>query len=120
MKNKKLIYDISLISALLAVALVLLFLNSHRSAGAEVAVRVDGVEIGRYSLFKDATYELNGGTNILRIENGCAFLVSADCPDHLCIKQGKIKNTGECITCLPNKLTVTVYGAEDGVDIVVG
>ena len=28
-----------------------------------------------------------------------------------CVKQGKIDQTGETITCLPNRLTVTVYGA---------
>ena len=36
-----------------------------------------------------------------------------------CVKQGKIRATGQVITCLPNKLTVTDYGGEDsGVDLV--
>jgi hypothetical protein len=81
-------------------------------------VRVDGQETGRFSLSEDGTYELNGGTNILRIENGVAYLTDANCPDQLCVHQGKISMTGQVITCLPNKLTVSVYGTEESVDLV--
>ncbi len=87
--------------------------------GAYVLVRVDGEEVGRYSLSQDGEYELNGGTNVLRIEQGQAYLISANCPDRLCVKQGRISKRGETITCLPNRLTVTVYGAdENGVELV--
>lgn len=120
-ENKKVRRDVILIAALLLVSLLLfLFLHSHE-AGAGVSVRHDGEEIARYSLAEDGTYVLNGGTNTLVIENGEAYLIDADCPDLLCVKQGSIKYTGECITCLPNKLTVTVFGAEDsGIDAAVG
>ena len=86
--------------------------------GAYVLVRVDGQETGRFSLSENGTYELNGGTNILRIENGVAYLTDANCPDQLCVHQGKISMTGQVITCLPNKLTVSVYGTEESVDLV--
>ena len=80
-------------------------------------VKVDGKEVARYSLSEDGEYELNGGTNILRIEDGKAYLTDATCPDHLCVNQGKIDQTGETITCLPNRLTVTVVGAGDETDV---
>ena len=35
-------------------------------------------------------------------------MISADCPDHLCVKQGKISADGEMIVCLPNKVTVQI------------
>jgi hypothetical protein len=79
---------------------------------------VDGQEVGNYQLTENGTYELNGGTNILRIENGEAYLTDANCPDKLCVHQGRISKTNQVITCLPNKLTVTVYGAEEGVELV--
>ena len=45
----------------------------------------------------------------------------ANCPDHICVRQGKIHYTGQVITCLPNRLTVTIEGGEDGgVDLIVG
>lgn len=87
--------------------------------GACVIVRVNGQQVATYSLLENGEYSLNGGTNILCIREGKAYLTEADCPDHLCVKQGKIDQTGETITCLPNRLTVTVYGAADSeVDLV--
>ena len=113
--------DIILIgSILLIAALSLLAVFLTQEAGAGVSVKVDGVEVARYSLNIDGEYPLNGGTNILVIKNGQAYLKDANCPDKLCVNQGKISKSGQTITCLPNKLTVTVYGAgaDDGVDLV--
>jgi hypothetical protein len=106
--------DLILIGAILALILATFGIMSLvKEDGAYVVVRVDGKQVAEYSLSKDGEYELNGGTNILKIEDGKAFLTSANCPDHLCVNQGKIDQSGETITCLPNKLTVTVYGADD-------
>lgn len=103
---------IGVIVAIIAVAILALSLT--KKDGDYVAVKVNGNEVARYSLSQDGEYALNGGTNVLRIENGKAFLISANCPDHLCVKQGKIDQSGETITCLPNRLTVTVYSQEEG------
>ena len=105
-------------SILLVIAIIFAATTLAKEEGAYVVVKVDGEEVGKYSLATDGEYELNGGTNILRIEGGKAYLTEANCPDHLCVKQGKIDETGETITCLPNKLTVTVYGADGDVDLV--
>ena len=117
--NKKRLADIAIIAGLLLLAAVLFFLYFNKGEeGAGVIVRVDGVEIARYSLSDSGRYELNGGTNILVIEDGSAYMLEADCPDHICVSQGKVRYTGQCITCLPNKLTVTVYGTGQGVELV--
>lgn len=106
--------DFILIGVIVAViAIVIAVLSLTKKDGDYVVVKVDGNEVARYSLTQDGEYSLNGGTNVLRIENGKAYLVSANCPDHLCVKQGKIDQSGETITCLPNRLTVTVYSAEE-------
>ena len=111
--------DIILILSILIVAIALfLFMEMTKKEGAGVTVKVDGVKVAEYSLSKNGTYPLNGGTNILVIENGKAYLTDANCPDKLCVHQGKISRTGETITCLPNKLTVAVFGAEESVDLV--
>jgi hypothetical protein len=105
--------DFILIGIIITVALVLfLCVNLTQKEGACAVIKIDGNEVATYRLDKNATYTLNGGTNILTIEDGFAYLSDANCPDHLCVKQGKISKTGQVITCLPNKLTVTVYGAE--------
>lgn len=112
--------DLILIGAIVVlIAAVCLTVARTKEQGACVTVRVDGKQVATYSLLENGEYPLNGGTNILCIRDGKAFLTDADCPDHLCVKQGKIDQTGETITCLPNRLTVTVYGAEDsGIDLV--
>lgn len=114
--------DFILIGVILAIALVLLgiWLIVNNEEGAYVIVRIDGEDVAKYRLDKDGEYSLNGGTNILRIEDGKAYLTDANCPDHLCVKQGKIYKTNQTITCLPNRLTVTVYGAEESIDLVLG
>jgi len=111
--------DIILICSVLLIAIALyLVVELTKEEGARVVVKVDGVETAEYPLSKNGKYELNGGTNILIIEDGKAYLSDANCPDKLCVHQGKISKTGEVITCLPNKLTVTVYGAAESVELI--
>ena len=114
--------DFILIAAVLAIAAVLFAVFARGEEGGYAVVAVNGEETARYPLDTDGEFPLNGGSNILVIEDGTAYLCEANCPDKLCVRQGKISKTGQCITCLPNKLTVTIYGAaeDDGVDLVVG
>lgn len=105
--------DIMLIAAMLVLSLLLgIGLRVFGSAGAVAVVSVDGVETGRYPLSREGSFPLNGGTNTLVIENGTARVVDADCPDRLCVRQGTIRYTGQSIICLPNRLVVTLEGAE--------
>ena len=109
--NKRDFILIGIIAVVIAAVCLTVFLT--REEGAYVIVRVDGQQVASYSLTENGEYSLNGGTNILCIREGRAFLTDANCPDHLCVKQGKIDQTGQTITCLPNRLTVTVYGGKD-------
>jgi hypothetical protein len=107
--KKKIIADLILISALLLVALsVFLCIELTREAGSYVRVTVDGVECARYSLSDDGEYVINGGTNLLVIENGKAYMKYADCPDGLCVQQGEKSRSGERIVCLPNRVMVEI------------
>ena len=116
--SKKHLPDIIFISVLLIASLALLIItNVSKADGAYVIVRVNGEDVQKLSLNENVEVSLNGGTNTLVIENGYAYMKDADCPDRICINQGKIRYTGECITCLPNKLTVTVYGNDDDIDL---
>lgn len=103
---------------LIAAAALLLWLRFGRTPGAWAVVRVEGREVARYSLSKDGVYPLNGGTNVLTVAGGSAAVTEADCPDRICVEQGRVRYAGQCITCLPNKLTVTLEGGEPEVDLV--
>ena len=112
--------DVLIVAALLLVSLALLLVMTlTREEGASIVVEIDGNTVATYSLYQNGEYALNGGTNVLVIENGQAYLNYSNCPDHTCEKTGKIQYVGQTIVCLPNRLTVTIKGeASDGVDFV--
>lgn len=112
-------WELVMIAAMLLLSLTLvLVISLTKEEGAVAVVEIDGDEVATYSLDADGEYVLNGGTNVLVIEDGCAYLSYAECPDHTCVKTGKIRFVGESIVCLPNRLSVTVRGEGDGVDLV--
>ena len=104
--------DIILIIAVLFVAIVLLVtfkLNSKK--GETIVVTVNGSEYASYDLSEDIreNIQIKGvGENLLVIENKEAFIVSADCPDKVCVSHKKISKVGESIVCLPHRLVVSV------------
>jgi hypothetical protein len=49
----------------------------------------------------------------LVIENGCAYMKDASCPDKTCVGVGRVKYAGQSIICLPNRVAVTVMGEGD-------
>ena len=118
--KKKYRLDVIVISAILFLSLVLLLIVTlSKEKGATVVVEIDGTTVATYSLDESGEYSLNGGTNILVIEDGKAYLNYSNCPDHTCEKTGKIQYVGQSIICLPNKITITIQGeAEGGVDFV--
>ena len=117
--KRKPVFDLILIGGLLLLALVcyLLFAGG-KSDGNVAVVCVNGVETERYPLYQNGRYPLNGGSNILIIEDGFAWLEDADCPDKLCVRQGKVHLDGQVITCLPNKLTVTICADHGEVELI--
>ena len=118
-KNHRL--DIIVLAFLLLVTVSLLLVVTFTKAeGNYVVVEIDGTISGEYPLFINGTFELNGGTNTLVIENGEAYLSYSNCPDHTCEKTGKIRYVGETIICLPNRLSITVQGeyTENSVDLI--
>lgn len=92
------------------------------SKSGKVVVKVDGEVVGTYPLSEDreTVIQTENGTNHLVIKDGTAYLKEADCPDQLCVKQGKISKTGKLIICLPHKLIIEIVsGEESGLDGVV-
>ena len=110
-------YDLVLILLLVFVSLVaLLILSLTRTEGARVEVTKDGEHYATYSLSDEGEYPIGDG-NILVIEDGWAYMKSADCPDRTCVNRGKIHYTNQTIVCLPNRVAVKVISGEGGVDL---
>ena len=113
-------YDLILIGALLLVSVGMLLVTTlTRRDGSYVEVEKNGEILATYRLSQSGEYSLNGGTNVLVIEDGMAYLKEANCPDKTCVRTGKIRYVGQSIVCLPNEIAITVKGdSSGGVDIV--
>jgi hypothetical protein len=108
--------DILLIGGIIAFGCVLglvILLTQHK--GNIVQVRVDGTIIENLQMTDNLTYEINGvngGTNLLIIQDGEAWVEEASCPDGLCKNMGKISQVGQSVICLPNKVVVEILDKE--------
>ena len=63
-----------------------------------------------------------GGVATIEVKDGAVRLAPTDsyyCPERICLRTGWIKQPGEAIICVPNKLVVRIEGLEDGVDAVI-
>lgn len=116
-----------LIALALAAALALYggnLLLSDRGADT-VVVTVDGQEVLRVSMKLDGVFSVpleGDDRNYIGIENGAAYMQSANCRDQLCVKQGKTKSAGKQIVCLPHRVVVRLEKADpmqDDLDVVV-
>lgn len=82
--------------------------------GDYVEVIVDNHVQKVISLNDDGEYQVDDGeySNIITIKNREVYMKSSDCPDQICVKQGKIKKQGESIICLPHKLVIRIASEE--------
>ena len=110
--NKKLVADIILITSVLLVCLsVFIIVTLTREQGATARVSVDGVTVAEYPLSYDGEYSLNDGSNVIVISDGAVYMKHADCPDGLCVNQGKKSHAGARIVCRPNRVMIEIVGA---------
>ena len=115
--------DVIFLAILLAVVTVFLVIyertGTRADAGACVRVTVDGSVYGTYALGEEQEIPIvqdGVTTNVLTIRDGRADMTEADCPDKLCVSQGKISRSGQTIICLPNKTMVTIKGGKSEYD----
>jgi hypothetical protein len=105
---------------LVSAALLAIFFLTGPEPGKEYAeVSIDGEKIARLSLNRNAEFDTAVGVRIA-VLNGEVFVSESDCPDRLCIRQGKISRPGRMIVCLPNRVVVKIISDEDnrGLDAV--
>lgn len=114
MKKGDLIIILSVVILVVgSIAFTLLFSGN---APAKVIVTVAGEKMQEFSLDEDIEVKLEteDGYNLLKIEDGYADVISADCHSNDCVRQRKISKNGEMIVCLPHKLVVTIASDNEG------
>jgi len=68
----------------------------------------------------DREYTIDLGTNTVLIERDGVSMASANCPDRLCVKQGKLSSASGAIVCLPNRIIIEFASKNTDVDAVAG
>ena len=68
----------------------------------------------RYETDRDITVRYEDRTNIIRIEDHDIYMLEAECPDHTCIRTGRLSRAGVPIVCLPNKLMIRYVNGNGG------
>ncbi|MPM32728.1 hypothetical protein SDC9_79293 [bioreactor metagenome] len=81
------------------------------------SIKVDGKLYDNISLStnkgeKKLNIKSSSGNNSILIRDNTIKVISADCKDDLCVKQGEISKVGESIICLPHKLIIEIKGDE--------
>ncbi len=119
-QKRKLKNDIVLAVVIVVIAMAgLLLFNFLKTPGDFVSVKIDGVEKYRYSLSENVdtviyTGEDNKQENRIVIKDGKASVVSATCPDKICVGHREISMVNESIVCLPHKVVVEIVSADSG------
>lgn len=106
--------------ALSVVTAVLVWLPGRVSAGV-ANIYLDSQLVMSLPLSEDGTYTVHadGGENVVEVKAGRARMLSADCADEYCVRQGYIEFSGETVICLPHRVVIELEAEEEsGLDAI--
>lgn len=89
--------------------------NSNKLIYASIKVDgklYDNIPLSTNKGEKKLNIKSSSGNNSISIRDNTIKVISADCKDDLCVKQGEISKVGESIVCLPHKLIIEIKGDE--------
>ncbi len=116
--------DIILIIVLIVLSLFfVLILQFTKKEGTSLLVFIDGNEYKSFDLSEELSFTIeleDGNYNSFEIKDGYVKMISASCPDKICLHTKGIYYDKETITCLPNRVLLQVSGGESSeIDAVV-
>lgn len=117
-KNFKFKNELIFVGIILVIAAIFFGINFHesRKSGNFVEITVNGEVYQRIPLNENKTIQVDTegeNFNEVTIEGGKVYMSDSSCKDHLCENMGRISVVGVPITCLPNKVVVTIKGEDD-------
>jgi hypothetical protein len=95
------------------------FYYNADAGGASLVVAIEGTDDAWvYPADAEETINVRGplGTTVVRVGQGRAYVVSSPCANQLCVAQGEIHRAGGWISCLPNRVMVTMQGRQAEID----
>ena len=123
MRNKLKFGDFIIIGVVLvmagALAAALAFHSSGDKLYAEVWQNDKLIERVALTDSTDKTIDLDGH-NVIVLHGKTAEIQSADCPDQVCVRTGRLTRAGQVAVCLPNRVILKLTGTStDGIDAIV-
>ncbi|MCH5196299.1 MAG: NusG domain II-containing protein [Oscillospiraceae bacterium] len=116
--NRKIIAAaVVLTLAAMAGIAVFLLMQSAQMNDPCAEIYQDGELIKTVSLSEDTEFTVycGDGFNVVEVSDGKICVSSADCPDKVCVRQGKISGAVP-IVCLPHRLEIRVVNGNNIVD----
>ena len=99
--------DIILIVSLIVTSLAMFVFSFSGSENLVAEIYVDGEKAHSIVLSEvPESYTVNENYCQLLVEKDGVSFVFSDCGDKLCIKRGKLKNQGDTMACVPEKVVV--------------
>ena len=85
--------------------------------GTTAVITVDGAEYERIDLSRvkegyDIRIETRYGYNIVHVQPGAISVAEANCPDGICVRQGRLEGGGVPIVCMPHRLVIQIEGGD--------
>ena len=101
--------DVCLIVSLLLLCLVLFVSSFQRSENLRAEIYVSGEKVHSIALSEvSESYTVNENYCQLLIEKDGVSFIFSNCGDQLCVKKGKLKNQGDTMACVPEKVVVVI------------
>ena len=115
MKTKSLMWG--LIFAVIVIGGLLLYRGLGRGEGTVAVISVDGEVLERIDLSKvrkpyDMDISTEYGHNTVHVEKDAISVSEADCPDKVCVYQGRLTGSGIPIICMPHRLVIEILGGD--------
>lgn len=113
---------------LIGIISLIIFKNSYsdKPSRAEIYYKSELVKTIDLKSGLDKRFSIPQDENVIfHLEkDGSIRFESADCPDKICIKTGKLNSIGETAACLPNEIFLKIVPIndrnEDDLDMIVG
>ncbi|MBE6888965.1 MAG: NusG domain II-containing protein [Ruminococcaceae bacterium] len=114
--NKRYIIAVAALTFICIAGIAAFIIMKNIGAADPIAeIYVDGKLFRTATLSQDCEFTISTehGTNTIKVENGAIAVVSADCPDKVCVNTGAISSGIVPIICLPHRLEIRVISAQE-------
>ena len=122
--NRKWVQKRDLIWLLLLGAFAVLLYCWPKEAGTAAVISQNGRELYTIDLTQvEEPYELSIPGEcpvVIHVEQGAVWFAESACPDQICVRTGKLSQSGQSAVCLPAKVSVQISGSQQEYDAYTG